>query len=119
MVKEDLVREFKNFFLKEFLDKGSNASYISLIPKKNGAEEMSDFWPVSLLGNTYKIISKYLASKHKMVLPSVVTPAQGAFLEGRTYWIELHVLTNALTQEFVTVFWEFFAKWIRRKHMIM
>lgn len=74
---------FDDFFNKEFPDKGSNATYISFIPKE-GVEELGDFCPVSLLGGTYKIISKCLATRLKMVLPSVVSQSQGAFLKGRS-----------------------------------
>lgn len=73
MIKEDLLHIFDDLFHKEFLDKGNNATYISLIPKREGAEELGDFCPISLLGSTYKIISKCLASRLKMVLPSIVS----------------------------------------------
>lgn len=39
---------------------------------------------MSLLGSTYKIISKCIASRLKEVLPSVVSKMQGAFLKGRS-----------------------------------
>lgn len=75
---------FDDFFQSEFLDKGSNATYISLIPKKDGAEEIGDFRPISLLGSTYKIISKCLVSRLEVVLPSMISQNQGAFLKGRS-----------------------------------
>lgn len=75
---------FEHFFYKEFLDKGSTATYISIIPKKEGAEDIGDFQPISLLGSTYKIISKCLISRLKIVLPSVISHTQGAFLKGRS-----------------------------------
>lgn len=52
------MQVFYDFHERCFLDKGSNATYIALIPKKEGAEQLSDFRPVSLVGSTYKIISK-------------------------------------------------------------
>lgn len=48
----------EDFHKKCFLDKGSNAIYMALIPKKEGADHLSDFRLVSLIDNTYKIISK-------------------------------------------------------------
>lgn len=65
------------------MDRGSNATYISLIPKKEDAQRISNFRPISLVGSTYKIISKYLAIRLLQVLPGIVPKEQGAFLRGR------------------------------------
>lgn len=62
----------KYFFERGFLDKGSNATYISLIPKKKGVEQLSDFGPISLVGSTYKIIFKCLALHLIEVLLGIV-----------------------------------------------
>lgn len=43
ILKRDLMMVFEDFFHKEILDKGSNATYISRIPKKEGVEEIGDF----------------------------------------------------------------------------
>lgn len=72
-----------DFFERCFLDKGSDATYIALIPKKEGAVCISNFRPISLVGSTYKIISKCLALRLKKVLPRIVSRKQGAFLKGR------------------------------------
>lgn len=38
MIKADLMLVFKDFYERCFLDKGSNASFIALIPKREGAD---------------------------------------------------------------------------------
>lgn len=73
VIKEDLMQVFKDFYEKSFLDKGSNATYISLMPKREGTDQLSDFRPVSLVGSTYKILSKCLALRLKAVLPGIVS----------------------------------------------
>lgn len=78
------MKVFDDFFHRGFLDKGNDSSYISLIPKKEGTKNVSDFQPICLLGSTYKIISKCLTSRFKAVLPLVVSQAEGAFLKGRS-----------------------------------
>lgn len=72
VIKEDLMLMLKDFYEKCFLDKGSNATYIALIPKREGVDQLSDFRPVSLVDNTYKIISKCLALRLKEVLPGII-----------------------------------------------
>lgn len=69
----------QDFFERGFLDRGSNATYISLIPKKDGAEQITNFHPTSLVGSTYKIISKCLALRLIDVFPGIVPKEQGAF----------------------------------------
>jgi hypothetical protein len=43
---------------------------------------MKDFWPVSLVGGMYKILSKVLASRLKTVLGKVISKSQNAFIGG-------------------------------------
>lgn len=83
-VRDDLVKVVQDFYERGFLDKGSNATFISLIPKKEGVASLSDFRPVSLIGNTYKIISKCLSLRLKYVLPTIISKEQGAFMEARS-----------------------------------
>lgn len=73
----------QDFFKEGFLDRGSNATYISLIPKKDGAEHITDFHSISLVGSTYKIISKCLALWLIDVLLGIVPKKQGTFLKRR------------------------------------
>lgn len=43
VIREDLVLVVKDFHDKCFLDMGSNATYIALISKREGADQLSDF----------------------------------------------------------------------------
>lgn len=71
---------FKDFYKTCFLDKGTNATYIALIPMREGVDQLSDFRSVSLVGSTYKIIARCLALRLRKVLPRIVSKEQGAFL---------------------------------------
>ena len=49
-------------FFKDFHDhsrfvKSLNATFLVLVPKKGGAEDLRDFRPISLVGNLYKLFT--------------------------------------------------------------
>ena len=75
-------------FLKDFRDRGRfvksiNASFLVLIPKKGGTEDLKDFRPISLVGSLYKLLAKVLANRLKKVMGKIVSKSQNAFVEGR------------------------------------
>ena len=53
---------FEEFFQHCKFEKSLNATFISIIPKKNDASNIRDFRPISLVGSIYKILAKVLAS---------------------------------------------------------
>lgn len=54
-----------------------------LIPKKDKANWVKDFRPISLITSVYKILAKVLANHLRKVLPSTISDSQGAFIVGR------------------------------------
>ncbi|RVW92613.1 hypothetical protein CK203_039393 [Vitis vinifera] len=60
-----------------------NSTFLVLIPKKAGVEDLRDFKPISLVGGLYKPLAKVLANRLKKVVGKVVSSAQNAFVEGR------------------------------------
>ena len=73
---------FKEFFVQKSFAKSLNTTFLVLIPKKGGAEDLGDFQPISLLGGLYKLVAKVLANRLK-VLGKVVSMDQNAFVRGR------------------------------------
>jgi len=76
-------------------EKSFNATFIALIPKKYGAEELKDFRPISLIGGVYKIIAKLLTERMKTVMGELVDEHQMAFLKGRQI-MDAALLANEL-----------------------
>uniref|UniRef100_A0A803PJH0 Reverse transcriptase domain-containing protein n=1 Tax=Cannabis sativa TaxID=3483 RepID=A0A803PJH0_CANSA len=60
-----------------------NTTLISLIPKKQNAHTLKDFRPISLCLTFYKVISKVLANRLKVVLDKIISPYQSAFVSDR------------------------------------
>jgi hypothetical protein len=60
-----------------------NSAYITLIPKKKGAEEVKDFRPICLVHSFAKLLTKVLANRVFTKLQDLVSPRQSAFIKGR------------------------------------
>ena len=68
VVEKDVLAVFEKFFQHCKFEKSLNATFITLIPKKNDASNIRDFWSIRLVGSVYKILAKVLANHLRMVL---------------------------------------------------
>ena len=82
-LKPDFTRFLDEFYINGRFPKGSNASFIALIPKTTNPQTLNDYRPISLIGCVYKIVSKILATKLARVLPHLIDERQTTFLKGR------------------------------------
>jgi hypothetical protein len=84
MVKDDYYSLCEGFFHHQICLRSINGSYITLVPKKDDAQKISDFRPISLLNTSVKIITKLLANRLQNVLPSLLHKNQYGFIRNRT-----------------------------------
>ena len=61
-----------------------NSSNIALIPKKDGAEDISNFRPISLIHVVAKLLAKMMATRLSVHMNDLVSPAQSAFINKRS-----------------------------------
>jgi hypothetical protein len=82
VLKKDIMAIFSDFYARGKFEKSLNSTFISLIPKVSGAAELKDFRPISLVSEIYKIISKVLANRLRLVMSRIIS-TQNAFFKGR------------------------------------
>ena len=60
-----------------------NNTHIALIPKTKDPELITQYLPISLCNVLYKIISKTLVNRLKLILPNLISDTQNAFVPRR------------------------------------
>lgn len=75
---EDLMKIFDEFYERDNFHKGINATFIVLFPKMEGAKDLSNFKPITLVDNLYKIIAKVLSIRLRSVIVSIF---EGVFVK--------------------------------------
>ncbi|GAU51343.1 hypothetical protein TSUD_13210 [Trifolium subterraneum] len=79
----DVMRFFSKFHRNGKLTKGVTSTFIALIPKVDIPQSLHDFRPISLVGSIYKILAKVLANRLRLVIGSVISESQTAFVKDR------------------------------------
>ncbi|XP_026383511.1 uncharacterized protein LOC113279012 [Papaver somniferum] len=82
-LKEDVMKTIDEFNTKCKINSLHNATFISLVPKKNHVESVLDLRPISLLTSMYKIISKVLPRRLRFLMPKIISETQSAYVDGR------------------------------------
>lgn len=76
IIKGDLIKVFDEFYWSEEFYEHLNNIFITLILKKRNVNNLKDFRLISLLSSVYKIISKVLMLRLKVVMKSIISQPQ-------------------------------------------
>lgn len=82
-INDEVCGTTKDFSTVGFNLSALNRTHIAFIPKVQNPENVSQFRPISLCNNSYKIISKVLANHLRKILPTIISDIQNAFVPGR------------------------------------
>ncbi|XP_071705309.1 uncharacterized protein [Rutidosis leptorrhynchoides] len=83
IIRKEVIEAITWFWEKGEFSKGCNASFVTLVPKKNDPRGLGDYRPISLIGSYYKIIAKILSNRLRKVIPRLIGSEQSAFLKRR------------------------------------
>jgi hypothetical protein len=84
VIKQDIMRVISAIWSRKMMGFSAlNTAYITLIPKKDGAEQPTDFKPICLVHSFAKLLTKIMANKLADRLHQMVSPNQSAFIKGR------------------------------------
>lgn len=83
VVHHDVCLAVRNFLQTGSLFHQSNFTHLTLIPKIKEPKLASDLRLIVLCNVVYKIASKVLANRLKVILPQIISPLQSAFVPGR------------------------------------
>lgn len=83
LVKEELWEVVEESRRTKRVLKAFNATFLSLIPKEQGADSPGKFLPISLGNVVLKIITKVMENCLKPILPELVSREQLGFVEGK------------------------------------
>ena len=83
MVKEKVTAAVLGFLNGGEMPEVINRTILVLIPKVANPQEISQFRPISLCNVIYKICSKVLANRLRLILDDIISEEQSAFVPGR------------------------------------
>lgn len=82
-IAQDFTIAVQSVFKLGLLPKGINSTILALVSKNLVAKEMKDYRPIACCNVLYKVVSKILANRLKVILTRIILKNQSAFVKGR------------------------------------
>ncbi|XP_062118735.1 uncharacterized protein LOC133832402 [Humulus lupulus] len=80
---QDVIKAVLSFLHSGKLIKELNTTNITLIPKSSCPKNVSDYRPISCCNVVYKIATKLICSRLRVILPTIISDSQSGFVQGR------------------------------------
>ena len=99
IIKDDLMKvidAFSELTINNF--HVINSACIALLPKKEGADSISDFRPISLIHIVPKILAKAMALRLRPKMNDIVSNSQSAFIKSRSIHDNFMYVRNVARQ---------------------
>lgn len=84
IVGDQVVKEVQHFFSHGHVLREMNHTFISLIPKMEGATRTAQYRPIGLCNVMIKILMKILATRMRIVLDKLDSSSQATFIPNRS-----------------------------------
>ena len=78
IIGQSIYEVVSSFFTDGKLLKEANCTFLTFIPKVNNSCNLAYFRPISCCNVLYKIISKVLSNRLKVVISELISPNQSA-----------------------------------------
>ena len=76
LIKGELIRVLAIMKNELILSESQNLAVITLQPKEGDTQKLSNWRPISLMCCDYKILSKIIANRLKLIIPDVISKEQ-------------------------------------------
>jgi len=83
IIHQDVYATVLEFFQTSWLSPDFNANTLVLIPKIPNADRIEHYRPIALANFKFKIVSKVIADRLAVILPSIISKEQRGFVKGR------------------------------------
>lgn len=100
VIKTDIIDVFHEFYEVEKFVRTLNSSFLPLIAKISGVNNIRNFRPISLVSCVYKLIAKVLDRRMTTVLGKVIGERQHVFLGGRQI-LDAALIVNKVVDELI------------------
>jgi hypothetical protein len=80
---QDILKVVEDTRLSGKIPARFNTTFIALIPKYDNPSSLDEFRPISICNCIYKVVTKIIARRIKLILSNHISSEQFGFLEGR------------------------------------